>query len=72
MHNRNYPKLNYYSKIISAFKIKCIGRHILGKMSINTDDPSAVVLEKYTAVHPDFIFPLLSSWHQRQSEDHPQ
>lgn len=72
VHNRNYPKLNYYSKIISIYKINCIARHILGKMSINTDDPSAIFLEKFTAVYPDFIFPLLSCWRQHQSEDHPQ
>lgn len=69
VHNRYYPKQNYYSKIISVYKIPQIPRCILGRMAINTDYPSAVVFEKFAAFYCEFISPLLSCCHQLQSED---
>lgn len=46
VHNRHYPNLNYYSKIISVYKIHWIARCTFGWMTINTDYLSAVVFEK--------------------------
>lgn len=63
VHNRYYPKQNYYSKIISVYKVPQIPR------CINTDYPSAVVFEKFAPFYCDFISPLLSCCHQLQSED---